>query len=193
MYRYLALFALCGMLASTAIGQNNDDLKLKAGDAAPDFKATATCGTEISLANFKEADVVVVVFNCNTCPVAIAYEDRINEFAKNYKDRNVAVVTINNHRSETVDDMKKRAEDKGFVFPYAYEGSGDSARAYGAKVTPHIFVLNSERKIAYQGAFDDSQKNPQEHYVVDAVESLLSKKEVKVTYKPAFGCSIKFK
>ncbi|MBX3419306.1 MAG: thioredoxin family protein [Pirellulaceae bacterium] len=170
-----------------------DDLILKTGAAAPDFKATATCGTEISLETFKEAEVLVIVFNCNTCPVAIAYEDRINELAKNFKDRNVALVTINNHRSETIEDMKKRVEEKGFVFPYAYEESGDSARAFGAKVTPHCFVLCKDRKVAYQGAIDDSQKDPKNHYVKDAIESLLEGKTVPVDYKPAFGCGIKFK
>lgn len=188
----LSLFALVAILGLVS-GATADDLKLKTGDAAPNFKATATCGTEISLENFAEADAVVIVFNCNTCPVAIAYEDRINEFAKKYKDKNVAVLSINNHRSETLEDMKTRAEEKGFVFPYAYEESGDSAREYGAKVTPHCFVLDKERKIAYQGAFDNSQKDPTEHYVAAAVDALLEGKKVAIDHKPAFGCGIKFK
>ncbi|HMP79813.1 MAG TPA: thioredoxin family protein [Pirellulaceae bacterium] len=193
MMKSLNCWLAIGMIAAFSTMAVADDLTLKSGDAAPDFKATATCGTEVSLENFKDAQAVVVIFNCNTCPVAIAYEDRINEFAKSYADKGVAVVVINNHRSEDLDAMKQRAEEKGFTFPYVYEGSGDSARAYGAKVTPHCFVLCQDRKIAYQGAFDNDQRNPTEHYVADAVNALLEGKTVNVTYKPAFGCSIKFR
>ncbi len=182
-----------GLIAAFTSSVRADDLTLKSGDAAPDFKATACCGTEVSLETFKEAQVVVVIFNCNSCPVAVAYEDRINELAKNYQDKGVAVVVINNHRAEDLEAMKQRAEDKGFVFPYVYEATGDSARAYGAKVTPHCFVLCQDRKIAYQGAFDNDQKNPTEHFVTDAVDALLEGKPVSVSYKPAFGCSIKFR
>jgi len=167
------------------VGQDGADLVVKTGDAAPDFTATTTTGEEITLDSFKDADVVVLTFTCNSCPVAIAYEDRFNEFVENYKDKKVVFVAINNHKSEDLAAMKQRAEEKGFGFVYAYEPTGESARAYGAKVTPHCFVLDKDRNVVYQGAFA--------HYVADAVDALLAGKTVEVSTTKAFGCGIKFR
>jgi peroxiredoxin len=170
-----------------------DELKLKAGDPAPEFKAESTEGKKVTLDSFKDARVLVVVFTCNQCPVAVAYEDRINDLAKKYKVKNVEVVAINNSQFENVDAMKKRAEAKDFKFTYTYEGEGDSAREFGAKVTPHVFIFDKDRKLVYQGAFDNKQKDPTEHFVVDAVEATLGGKKVDVDNRKAFGCSIKLR
>ncbi len=184
----LAAFALvCGQLRA------DDSLKLKAGDNAPDFKATATDGKEVSLETVKDAEVVVLVFTCNQCPVAVAYEDRINDLAKKYKDQKVELIAINNSKNENVEQMKERAEKKGFKFTYAYEGDGESARDYGAKVTPHVFVLDKERKLVYQGALDNNQKNPTEHFVADVLDSTLKGDTIEVNHRKAFGCTIKFR
>ena len=181
------LFVSCAPLMA------HDDVKLETGAKAPSFKATSIDGKEISNQTFRDADVMLVVFTCNGCPVAKAYEDRMIALAKKYQDKKVAVVAINNHHAEDLEAMKDRAKEKGFNFVYAYEGSGKSARDFGAKVTPHCFVLNKERKVVYQGAFDDSMKEPKNHFVDDAISATLSGKEVKVTFKRAFGCGIKFK
>ena len=171
----------------------NDDVKLQTGSKAPSFTATNLDGKEITLDSFKGSDVLVFVFTCNSCPVARAYEDRLIKFAKKYEGKRVKLVAINNHRSEDIEAMKKRAEEKDFNFVYAYEGSGKSAKDFGAKVTPHCFVVNKDREIVYQGAFDDSMKEPSNNFVVDAVNATLKGEKPTVEFKKPFGCGIKFK
>lgn len=185
-------FALIAVLA-LAVQVRADDTKLKSGDAAPDFTATCLEGTEVNLDTFKDAEVIVVVFTCNSCPVAQAYEPRLIELADKYKDKKVAVVAINNHGGEDIDAMKERAKEKGINYAYVYDGSGASAKAYGAEVTPHCFVIDKDRKLVYQGGFDDNAKEPTKHYVVDAVEATLTGKEILVSTTKAVGCSIKIK
>jgi peroxiredoxin len=185
--------SLLAVVALINVANADDDTKLSIGDKAPNFVASSADGSEVTLDNFKDADVLVVVFTCNGCPVAQAYEDRLIALTENFKDQNVQLVAINNHFGEDVEAMKKHAEDRGFNFVYAYDGSGKSAEDYGAKVTPHCFVLDKERNVVYQGGFDDSQKEPTKHYVSDAVEATLHGKEIPVSTTKAFGCSIKIK
>lgn len=163
---------------------------VKTGDAGPDFKAKGVDGREYSLANSKDAKVTVLCFTCNICPVAVAYEDRFIDFAKKFKDKGIDFVAINVNSSEDLAAMKQRAEEKGFTFPYVYDESGNSARSYGARVTPHLFVLDSKGKVMYQGAFDDNQSKPTKHFVIDAVNSVLAGKTPEVTETRAFGCGI---
>jgi peroxiredoxin len=179
----LTLVALCAPVYSA---------ELEVGAKAPEFKALpGVDGKEISLADLKDAKVVVVCFTCNICPVAVAYEDRFVEFNKQYAGKGVKFVAINaNRRTEDLAAMKTRAEEKGFNFPYVFDKSGKLATEYGARVTPHIFVLDQNRNVAYVGAFDDDDKKPTQNYVKDAVDSLLAGKKVETTKTKAFGCGI---
>lgn len=165
--------------------------ELEVGASAPNFTAAGVDGKEVSLANNKGAKATVIAFTCNRCPVAIAYEDRFIAFSKKYSGKDVQFIAINVNSSEDLEAMKQRAEEKGFNFPYAYDKSGDSARAYGARVTPHIFVLDGDGKLAYQGAFDDKQSGPTTPHVENAVNALLQGKEPDVKSTKAFGCGIK--
>ena len=162
------------------------------GEKAPDFKGLkGVDGKELSLSDLKDAKAVVVCFTCNICPVSVAYEDRFVEFTKKYKDKGVAFVAINcNTKTEDLAAMKTRAEDKGFNFPYVFDESGKVATEYGARVTPHIFVLDQNRSVAYVGAFDDDQNKPTKAFVKDAVDALLAGKKVETTKSKAFGCGI---
>lgn len=167
--------------------------ELEIGAKAPEFKGlTGIDGKAYSLAEMKDAKVVVVCFTCNECPVAIAYEDRFVEFTKKYDGKGVKFIAINarSHKSEDLAKMKQRAEEKGFNFPYVNETTGKLAGEYGARVTPHIFVLDQDRKVAYVGAFDDKQVSPSKHYVADAVDAVLAGKKVEVTNTRAVGCGI---
>jgi len=174
-------------LASTGFGAG-----IKVGEKAPDFEAKGVDGKNYSLKSTSDAKVTVICFTCNHCPVAVAYEDRFIEFANKYKEKGVQFVAINvNPESEM--DMKQRAEEKGFPFAYCKDESGKSARAFGARVTPHIFVLNQKRELAYVGAFDDNldDSKVKEHYVTDAIDAILAGKPVaKATTRPV-GCSIR--
>jgi len=182
--------ALVSMLAMSGVVRAGE---LEVGDKAPDFKAKGVDGKTYSLKDFKDAKVVVVCFTCNKCPVAVDYEDRFIGFAKKYKKKPVAFVALNVNHNEDLKAMKERAEAKDFNFPYAYDASGDAARAYGATNTPHLFVLDKDRKVAYVGAFDDARDpdSAKKNYVNSAVDALLAGKKPETQSTPAVGCSIK--
>ncbi len=171
--------------------------EVKIGDPAPDFKNIIGIDDKThSLADYKDAKVIVVVFTCNHCPVAVAYEDRLVKFQSDYKDKGVQLIAINvnNLPADRLDKMKERAAAKGFNFPYLYDSSQKVGRDFGAKVTPHIFVLDGQRKVAYMGAFDNSQNESkvEKHYLRDAVDALLAGKTPPEPVTKQFGCGIKY-
>jgi len=165
---------------------------LDIGDTAPNFTAQSVDGKEYSLASAsKESELVVVCFTCNQCPISVAYEDRLIEFNKQFQDKNVTFIALNcNIKTEDMDAMKERAEEKGFNFVYAFDESGAAAVSYGAKVTPELFVISKDR-IAYHGAFDNELNDPTKHYLSDAVSALLAGQSPPVAKTKAFGCGIK--
>ena len=165
--------------------------EVEIGAKGPEFKAKGIDDKEYSLASTKGAKATVLAFTCNRCPVAVSYEDRFIDFQKKYAGKNVKFIAINVNSSEDLGAMKQCAEEKGLNYPYAYDESGDSARAYGARVTPHIFVLDSEGVVAYHGSFDDKQSDPNTPHVENVVNSLLSGKTPEVQTTKAFGCGIK--
>ncbi|MBW3598409.1 MAG: thioredoxin family protein [Planctomycetes bacterium] len=164
------------------------------GEKAPEFKELPTTeGKKISLSDFAESKATVVAFTCNNCPVAVAYQDDFVNFTKEYKDKGVSFVAINVNTGEDLQKMKTRAEEAGFNFPYAYDASQETAKAYGARVTPHLYVLDNNREVVYIGAFDNAQNNASEHYVKTVVDSLLAGEKPQVEGKSAFGCGIQWK
>lgn len=184
--------ALC-LVASTQAAP------LKIGEPAPKFSGLETTdGKSISLADLKDKDVVVVAITCNHCPVAVAYEDRLIEFAKKHagKDSKVALVAINvnNIEDDRMDKMKVRAKTKGFNFTYAYDPTQKIAKDLGATKTPEFFVFNKERRLVYTGAMDDSMKADKvtKTYVVDAVKATLAGKTPETETTKPQGCGIKF-
>src|SRR5690349_21274022 len=184
--RTLLAFAVMALVAPLYSAE------LEIGAHAPDFKALpGVDGKQYSLDEMKDAKIVVVCFTCNRCPVAVAYEDRFVEFSKKYAGKGVKFVAINaNRRTEDIGAMKTRAEEKGFNFPYVFDKSGKLATEYGARVTPHMYVLDAKGNVAYVGAFDDDQKSPKKHYVADAVDAVIAGKTPEVTNTKAFGCGI---
>jgi peroxiredoxin len=170
---------------------------VKVGDPAPDWKGIiGVDDKQHSLSDYKDAKLIVLVFTCNHCPVAKAYEDRLIALQKDYKDKGVQViaVNVNNIPEDRLDRMKERAKEKGFNFPYIYDSSQKMGHDYGARVTPHVFVLDSERKIAYIGAIDDNMDpaKVKKHYLRDALDALLDGKSPPVAETKAFGCTIKY-
>lgn len=166
---------------------------VKIGDAAPGFNAETVDGKALTLADAKGSKVVVVTFMSYTCPVAVAYHQRFVEFVDQYKDKGVAFLALNVNVNEDLKGMKAQAEENGFNFPYAYDASGKSSKAYGAQVTPHVFVIDGDGKVAYIGAFDDnmSSSKVKHKYVADAVDALLAGKRPEVAETKAFGCNVK--
>lgn len=156
-----------------------------------------TDGKMHSLEDYKEANVLVIAFTCNHCPVANAYVERFNKLVEDFGDKKVQLVAISvsDNAADSLDNMKQRAEEKGYKFDYLQDLSQEIARAYGATVTPHLFVLDKDRKIAYMGAFDDSMNPAQveKHYVRDAVSALIAGKQPEIKESLQFGCGIQYK
>jgi peroxiredoxin len=170
---------------------------VKIGDAGPAWSGIpGTDDQKHGLADLKDAKLVVLVFTCNHCPVAQAYEDRLIAVEKDYKPKGVALVAVNvnNIPPDLLEPMKKRAEDKKFNFPYLYDSSQKMGRDYGAAVTPHVFVLDQDRKVAYMGNVDDNQDaaSVKTHGLRDALDALLAGKAPAKAVTKQFGCGIKY-
>jgi peroxiredoxin len=183
--------------STTAKKEAKADAKkgLALGDPAPQWKdLEGIDGKKHSLADLKDADAVAVIFTCNHCPVAKAYEERLVELDRDYKDKKVAIVAVNvsNMDADKLPAMKERAEEKGFEFAYLYDPSQEIGRKFGATVTPHAFVLDKERKLAYRGAIDDSQDAAKvtKHSLRDALDAVLAGKAPAEAETKQFGCGI---
>ena len=193
----VAAVIVCVSVFTSAVLAGKYNKALNVGDKAPGFEALIGIDDKNhSLRDYKQAKVIVICFTCNHCPIAAAYEKRFVQFTKQYKDKGVELIAVNvsNLEADKLDKMRSRAIKKGFNFDYLYDPSQSVGRAYGATVTPHLFVLDKDRKIAYMGPFDSSlNPNKIEHnYVLDAVDSLLSGKTAIVTEVKQFGCSIEY-
>jgi peroxiredoxin len=153
-------------------------------------------GKAHSLADVKDAKAVLVAFTCNHCPVAKAYEDRIIELYSDYHGQGVEIVAINvnNGDADKLPAMKERAKEKGFEFAYLYDPSQKIGREYGATVTPHVFVLDGARKVAYMGAIDDNKTADKatKHYVRDALDAILAGGKVATAETKPAGCGIQY-
>ncbi|HZU36275.1 MAG TPA: redoxin family protein [Gemmataceae bacterium] len=181
---------------------------LALGATAPGFRLPGVDGRTYSLDDFASARILVIVFTCNHCPTAQAYEDRIIHLARDYKPRGVAVVAINPNDPKAVrldelgytdigdslEEMKIRARTKKFPFPYLYDGATQrTAHAYGVQATPHVFIFDRDRKLRYVGRVDDGEiKRPKHHDARDAIEALLAGKPVPLAKTRVFGCSTKW-
>lgn len=174
------------------------------GDKAIDFKLKNIDDKTFSLADKKDAKGFIVVFTCNHCPYAVKYEDRIVALNNKYSKLGYPVVAINPNDAVAYPDdsfanMKKRAKEKSFIFPYLVDETQDIAKAYGATKTPHVFVLKKENAdliVKYIGAIDDNTDTTSAvtvKYVEQAVDALLAGKEVPTTTTKAIGCGIKWK
>jgi len=187
----------------------NKIVTLEIGQSAPDFNLPGVDGRYYKLTDFDTADILVVIFTCNHCPTAQAYEQRIKKLAADYKQKGVAVVAISpndpqavrldelgySDLSDSLKEMKIRASDQNFNFPYLYDGDEQKvSRAYGPTSTPHVFIFDKQRKLRYVGRIDDSEKPEQvkSHDARNAIEALVAEKEVSVERTRTFGCSIKW-
>ncbi len=196
--KVLLFTAIALALCTSPAGAGKFNKKLNIGDVAPTWeKLDGTDGKKHSFADWKDKDVLVVVFTCNSCIVAVGYEDRLIAFAAecNKADSKVGFVAINVNtgKVDALPAMKERATKKKFGFTYLYDPSQKIAVAYGAMFTPECFVLTKDRKVMYMGAFDDKAGGePKEKYVVDAVKAALAGKPATSAETPAAaGCKIK--
>lgn len=188
-----------------------DAHQMKIGEAAPDFLLKGVDGKSYSLADFKDAAVLMVIFMSNHCPYSHAVEDRLAKLIADFKGRGLAVVAINPNHPDAVridemgyskyndsyDEMKLYARERGFAIPYLDDGEKQvTAKAYGCLATPHVFLFDRERRLRYLGRFDDSRL-PDPATVTspdarNAVEALLASQPVKVEQTKPQGCATKW-
>ncbi len=184
--------------ATVSAKQSAFNDKLSVGEKAPDIAGLPGIdGKKHALGEFKDAKAVVVVFTCNHCPVAVAYEDRLAALRKDYAERGVQVVAICSsfEAGNDLEALKQRAQDKHFNFPYLRDDNQNIARAYGATHTPHVFLLNGDRQIAYMGAIDDNETPDKvaKPYLRDALDAVLAGKAPTTTETQPLGCRIRYK
>ncbi len=182
---------------------------LSSGASAPDFNLPGVDGKMHRLGDYADAKVLVVIFTCNHCPAAQAYEGRITKLVADYRGKGVAVVAISPNDplairldelgytdlSDSLAEMKIRAAEKGFNFPYLYDGRTQKvSMAYGPVTTPHVFVFDKERKLRYEGGIDNSQdpRLVKRHFLRNAIDALLAGRQAAVKQTKTFGCSIKW-
>lgn len=177
------------------------DNKLKIDSLLPQFNLSGTDGNSYSSEGFKNKNILIVIFSCNHCPYVQAYEERMIDLQKEFKDRGVQIVAINSnddskYPEDSFDEMKKRAVERKFNFPYLRDETQKIAKAFGASHTPQIFLFNKERKLKYEGKIDDNWQEPdrvQNHYLRDAITEVLDEREVSIPETFSIGCTIKWK
>ena len=195
----ILIIAVSGLVSFKA-----DNAGYKIGDVAADFKLKNIDGKIISLANYKSAKGFIVVFTCNHCPYAKAYEKRIMDLDKMYAQKGYPVIAISpndpvSEPQDSFENMKKLAAEKKYSFPYTLDETQNVTLTYGAKATPHVYVLQKTAKgnvVQYIGAIDNDTEGTdasRTKYVESAVNALLSGKTVTTTSTKAIGCAIKWK
>lgn len=208
MRTFLAALLFVLGLSSTSAADPAGFHALEIGEAAPDFKLPGVDDKEYTLASFKDAKLLCVIFTCNHCPTAQAYEERIAKLHSDYKDQGVALVAISPNDAQAVRldelgytdlgdslaDMKLRAKDHQFAYPYLYDGETQkTSLAYGVVATPQVYLFDQARKLRYVGRIDDSDvKTVTSHDARNAIDALLAGKPVPVEKTRTFGCSTKW-
>ncbi|MFN9776386.1 MAG: thioredoxin family protein [Candidatus Kapaibacterium sp.] len=175
----------------------------KVGDAVTDFSLKNIDGKNLGLSSRSDVKGYIVVFTCNHCPYSVAYEDRIIDLHNTFAPKGYPVLAINPNDSvivpdDSYDNMIKRAAEKKFPFPYLYDPTQQTAKAFGATRTPHVFVVQKQDKnfvVRYIGAIDNDAEKAEsatEKYVAGAVNALLSGKAPSPDAVKAVGCGIKW-
>ena len=204
--KYLLTFlviAAVGTLAFTSFKSNETvDYGYTIGSEAADINLMNTDNTMVSYDSFPDAKGFIVIFTCNTCPYAVASEDRIIALDAEFKSQGYPVIAINPNDpavqpADTFERMQEKAADKGFTFPYLFDASKTVYAEYGARKTPHVYLLqkeNGKKIVKYIGAIDDNVRNGDavtDRFLANAVNELVQGKEVSVKETKAIGCSVK--
>lgn len=199
------------LLFFASLGYSQEKIvPLSIGSQAPDFNLPGIDGKNYSLKDFSNYDILVILFTCNHCPTAQAYEDKFIKAVNEYQPKGVGFLAISPNDpsaitlselgytdlSDDLEDMKERAQFKGYNFPYVYDGEiQEISKLYGPAATPHIFIFDKARKLKYSGRIDNTEDPyavPGSTDMIDALDALLVGKEAPITSTKTFGCSIKW-
>lgn len=179
---------------------NDNSSVLAIGDLIPHFRLPSVDGMTVDTRTIKDP-FLVVIFTCNHCPYAQAYEDRIITIAEHFDPEGVQMILINSndptdYPEDSFAEMEKRYKEKGYPCPYCFDESQEVARSFGALCTPHCFVFDRSRKLQYKGRVDDNWEHPEEvmeRNLWDAIDALVENREPPKAEANAIGCSIKWK
>jgi peroxiredoxin len=195
----IGLLAVMVIAAAARMPAGEFNAILNVGDPAPAWtNLPGVDGKKHSLSDLNDKQLVVVIFTCNSCPIASDYEDRIIAFAKKCAGPNaktaVVAINVNTVEEDRLPKMKERAESKGFPYPYLFDQTQKIAKAYGAVFTPEFFVLDKDRKIAYMGGFDDNSESTKvtRRFLEPAVEAVLKAGKPSPAETIARGCLIRY-
>lgn len=192
MQKLLSLFVLLFVVVSL-------QAQYAIGDIATDFSLKGVDGKMHSLEGMEDAAGYIIVFTCNHCPFAVMYEDRLVALEEEYGPQGYHIVAINpNDPAANAEDsyelMIVRAKEKGFNFPYLFDEGQKIYPQYGATKTPHVFLLDADRKVQYIGAIDDNARDEdavEERYLANAINALATGETIEPAVTKAIGCSIK--
>lgn len=208
--KFISLLLLLLSIAGNTFSQDKKPSLLPIRSPAPDFNLPGVDDKNYSLADFRQYDVLTVIFTCNHCPTAQAYEDRIIKMVDEYRKRGVGFVAISPNdasaislaelgytdMNDSLEEMKIRAKEKNYNFPYLFDGDSQAtSMAYGPSATPHVFVFDKERKLRYSGRIDDTENpyvTPKQKDLENALEALLGNQSPEVATTKTFGCSVKW-
>jgi len=198
------------IISSSLYAQEKNVETLKIGQKAPEFNLIGVDDNTYTLASFNEYNILVILFTCNHCPTAQAYEDKFISFVDQYRDKGIGFVGISpnspgalslselgySDMGDDLEDMKIRARDKKYNFPYLYDGDTQEVSIkYGPVATPHVFIFDKERKLTYSGRIDDTENpyiDPNEKNMKEALDAMLAGQSVRVPSTKTFGCSVKW-
>jgi peroxiredoxin len=175
-----------------------DRMTLEVGALAPTFEGLeGVDGRTYGFSTFEDRQALVLIFSSNRCPTAKAYAGRMNELQADFAGRGVQVVAINSndphlYPDESLDGMVERAREDGYTFPYLRDAGQTTARAYGPTCTFDVFVLDADRRLRYEGRFDDARlaERVTTHDLRNALDDILAGREVRAPKTRAFGCSL---
>ncbi|MBK1878487.1 redoxin domain-containing protein [Pelagicoccus mobilis] len=207
--KILSILIFLTLAASNALGESAKAPLLSIGSPAPDFNLPGIDGKNHQLSDYDSSRLLAIVFTCNHCPTAQAYEQRLNELATAYSKEDLTLIAISpnddkavrldelgySEYNDSLEEMIERAKDAEFKFPYLYDGENQKVSwAYGAQVTPQVLIFDEERKLKFNGRIDDND-NPalaKSFETRDAIDALLAGKPVPVETTKVFGCSVKW-
>lgn len=183
---------------------HDDHTGYEIGSKVEDFHLKSVDGSIVAMEDFDEAKGIIVIFSCNHCPFVVMYEDRMNDLHDKFNDMGYPIVAINSnddvkYPSDSYEAMIVRAQEKGFEFQYIHDDTQNVAKRFGAKKTPHVYLLSKKDKaftVEYIGAIDDNAQNAEDvkvKYLEDAIFALDAGKEIETKETKAIGCSIKFR
>jgi len=188
-----------GLTSTTAQPKSYQSLEIGASAPMPEHAVKDVSGKELTLKDVANANGVLVMFSCNTCPWVKAWEDRYNKIAQTAEENGIGMIALNPNEAyrdngDSFEDMQQRAKSSNYQFYYALDRNHRLADAYGATHTPEIFLFNKDLKLVYKGAIDDNARNADKvknHYLLDALNELAAGKQIDPKATKSLGCSIK--